>query len=438
MNIKNFRKKRYVMYLTITIIAMVTPFITINEGHIFLLSFETGKFHIFGIIFDIQELYLMPFLLIILFVGVLLLTTLIGRAWCGWLCPQTIFRTIYRDLIETKLLRLRQSINNKQKDINQNTKNKIKQIIAIIIWIVLAFIIASNFLLYFIPPRDFFNYILDIYNHKILLSFLSIIILFLIIDVIFIKENFCIYMCPYSRVQSVLYDNDTKSVIYDINRGSVIYKDDGSILNGKEISGECIDCKQCVKVCPTHIDIRKGLQLECINCLECVDACSSVMARFSKNTLIDWNSFNGLKNNTAIKYIRAKTIGYALVILIAIISIYVLISNKSTMLLNITRTSESYNILDNGNIENHYMMLFQNIDVNPHKYYLEVINNDDIKINKPNKPFIINPNEKVRKRVFLYSNNKDKKGIYPIKIKAYAIDNKDIFIIKESIFVYPK
>lgn len=438
-----FRQKRYIMYLITTIIIMGLPFITINNNQIFLLSFDKKQLHILGIVFDMQELYLMPFLLIMLFVGIFLLTTLAGRAWCGWACPHTIFRVIYRDIIETKILKLRKSIDNKQKNPDLSLwQNKIKKVIGVIIWAFLSFLAASNFLLYFVPPSDFFNYLADYNNHKILLGFIIAIATFLTLEIIFVQENFCIYVCPYCRVQSVLYDNDTKTVMYDVNRGSKVYDANGVALNKKEISGECIDCQKCVRVCPTHIDIRKGLQLECINCLECADACSSVMGKLNKISLVRWSSANSIKTNSNIKYFRGKTIGYILVLIVALSIAIFLSLNKSTMLLNINRSSEAYKILENGEIENHYLMLFQNTDNKAHKFYFRITDNDNIKIRQPKEEFEIKAGGKIRKRVYLYTlenyNTESSDKIVPITIEAYATDDENIKITKKSIFVYPQ
>lgn len=438
-----FRQKRYVMYIITTIIIMGLPFIKINGNQVFLLSFDKKQLHILGIVFDMQELYLMPFLLIILFVGIFLLTTLAGRAWCGWACPHTIFRVIYRDIIETKILGLRKSIENKQKQPDLSSfQNKIKKVIGIILWAALSFIAASNFLLYFVPPSDFFAYLNDFNNHKVLLGFIIAITTFLTLEIIFVQENFCIYVCPYCRVQSVLYDNDTKTIIYDTNRGSKVYDKNGKALSKDEISGECIDCHKCVRVCPTHIDIRKGLQLECINCLECADACSSVMGKLNKISLVRWSSINSIDNNSKVRYFRGKTIGYILVILIALFVAIFLSLNKSTMLLNINRSSESYKILENGEIENHYLMLFQNTDNKPHTFYFRILDNDDINIRLPKESFEIKAGGKMRKRVYLYTlknnNTESSDKIIPITIEAYATDDKNIKITKKSIFVYPQ
>ncbi|RUM64720.1 MAG: cytochrome c oxidase accessory protein CcoG, partial [Sulfurimonas sp.] len=284
---KPFRYKRYYFYIFVTVMLLVTPWITIDGNHLFLLSFDKLKLHLAFIQFDMQELYLMPFLLMLLFIGIFGMTVLGGRVFCGWVCPQTIFRVIYRDLIETKLVGLRKRIKNKQQEPDMSKpENKVKKAIAVCIWIVLSFIAASNLMWYFVPPEDFFTYLQNPGDHMILFGTILVTVAFLVYDIVLLKENFCIYVCPYSRVQSVLYDDDTVMAIYNPHRGGNIYDEHKAkqfttqqALLAANADAECTACESCVTVCPTHIDIRKGLQLECINCLECVDACTTVMGK---------------------------------------------------------------------------------------------------------------------------------------------------------------
>ena len=237
LKIHQYFKRRYWVYFAATLIIFCVPFIKINGNQIFLLSFDHKQLHLFGVAFDMQELYLMPFLLILMFLMIFFLTTLAGRVWCGWACPQTIFRVLYRDLIETKILKLRKRIENRQLEPDMSLGiNKIKKVVAFVIWVVLALIAAANFMWYFVPPTDFFSYIQNPLEHKYLFIFWLGITAFLIADIIFIKENFCIYMCPYSRVQSVLYDNDTIMTVYDYKRGGVVFDAKGIKLWKKPLS----------------------------------------------------------------------------------------------------------------------------------------------------------------------------------------------------------
>jgi cytochrome c oxidase accessory protein FixG len=221
-----YRIKRYWAYILATIVALVLPWIKVGDNHFFLLNFDQKQLQFLFTRFDMQELYIMPFMLMLLFLGIFALTAFAGRAWCGWACPQTIFRVIYRDLLETKLLKIRKNIKNKQKEPNYN-KNRAKQIVAILIWSVLSLIAAADFMWFFVPPETFFNYLSNPSEHMVMIGFIIGVALFLIADVVFIKEDFCVYICPYSRVQSVLFDEDTIMAVYDPIRGGKIYEGHG-------------------------------------------------------------------------------------------------------------------------------------------------------------------------------------------------------------------
>lgn len=443
-----YRIKRYYGYILATILSLSIPFIKINGQHIFLLSFDKKQLHLFGTAFDMQELYLMPFLLMLLFLGIFAVTALGGRAWCGWACPQTIFRVTYRDLIESKILGLRR-IKNKQKEPNLSKgSNRLKKIIGIIIWSVLSLIAASNFMWYFVPPEDFFSYIQNPSEHMFLIIFVLAIAGFLIYDVIILKEDFCVYVCPYSRVQSVLYDNDTYQAIYSTNRGGNIYNKDKEkiIFKAKDLpneTDECTACEACVTVCPTHIDIRKGLQLECINCLECVDACTTVMGKLGKPSLVQWSSTNSIKNNIPTKILRKSTIMYTIALLIILGILFVMGGEKEYMLLNVNKTTELYKVKENKIVRNNYLLLFQNTQNKPLTYNLEVVDNPDIKI-KRFKKFTLSPGKLAKKVVILETNkvlvkNKTKDTPITITLKAYAKeDPKKVIVYRKAVFIYPR
>jgi cytochrome c oxidase accessory protein FixG len=448
--------KRYWAYLIATVIALVVPWITIGGNHLFLLSFDQKKLHLAGVAFDMQELYLMPFLLMLLFLGIFAVTAVGGRAWCGWACPQTIFRVIYRDLIETKLLGLHKRIKNKQKKPDMSkTENQIKKVVAILLWTLLSLVAAADFLWFFVPPEDFFRYLSNPSEHMMLVGMLLGTALFLVIDIVFIQEDFCVYICPYSRVQSVLYDEDTVMAVYDPIRGGDIYQGQGydrekvyeksKALLADNPNAECTTCESCVTVCPTHIDIRKGLQLECINCLECVDACTTVMGALGKPSLVRWSSEKeALRHEGKTNFFRGKVIAYAAVLLIVLITLFVMGSKKEHMLLNVNKTTRLYKVLDGGVVQNSYLFLFTNTDSKDHTYFFEIVDNDDIKIVRPTEPFKLSAGKK-KKKVVVFETSKElandtRKDVpIPVTIKAYAQEDKDnIVVTRKTVFVYPR
>jgi len=460
-----WRHKRYYMFVFATILTLVLPWIQVDGNHFFLLSFDKLKLHLAFIQFDMQELYLMPFLLMLMFLGIFGMTVMGGRVFCGWLCPQTLFRVVYRDLIETKILKLRKRIKNKQIDPDMSLgKNKAKQAAAVLIAVVLAHIAAADFMWYFVPPEDFFPYLTDYSNHWVLVGTMVGTALFLVYDIAVLKENFCIYVCPYSRVQSVLYDEHTVMALYDTTRGGHIFDEAHNKLFTKykdlvkvEPQAECNTCESCVTVCPTHIDIRKGLQLECINCLECVDACTTVMGRIGKPSLVRWSSeYETVDRKGKTKYFRPKILAYIALLLGLSVILTIMGSTKEHMLLNINKENRLYSqkLLPDGKVrvDNSYVFLLQNTENKKMTFYFEVIPpkgmEGKIIIYKPSKPFPAVPGVKKKKIVTLRTteilvDDNIKDTIIPIVIHAYALDengtrSEKVSVLRNSTFVFPK
>ncbi len=434
-----YYKKRYWTFGIITLMSLIIPWIKINGNHIFLLSFDKKELHLMGVAFDTQEFYLMPFLLMLLFLFVFFITVLGGRVWCGWACPQTIFRVIYRDLIQGALLGMRKR-RNKQKEPEGQF---VKRAVALVLWSILAFIAASNFTWYFVPPEDYLAYMQNPADHPILVGIIAIITGFLIYDVIKLKEDFCGYICPYVRIQSALYDHDTIYTIYDEKRGGKVFDGDTKLWKKPpNEEDECTGCEACVTVCPTHIDIRKGMQFECINCLECADACSKVMGKLGKKSLINWESNRSYYDSEPTQFFRFKILGYLGVMLAVTIALIIMGSNKETMLLNINKSNKIYTIKDDM-VNNDYVFLFTNTDNKAHKFYFEIEGTSGIKILRPKREFTVFPDQKLKKIVVLGTTKKvgTNEKTYtkiPLTIRAYAVDKKkEIFVERNTVFVYP-
>ena len=439
----SYSKKRYFVYTLLTLFIMLIPFITINDNHVLLLSFDKLQFHFLGSVYSVSELYVMPFLLMFLFIGIFAMTSMFGRIWCGWSCPQTIFRVIYRDLIEGTILDLRK-INNKQKDIDYNKKsNQIKKYVALILWFIITLVISSNFMLYFIPPEDFFVYIQNPADHSFMIIFILTVALFLVYDIVFMKENFCVYICPYSRIQSVLYDDNTKQVSYDFNRGGKVYENNvKSIFKVKQWSNneECTTCEACVKVCPTHIDIRKGLQVECINCLECSDACSTVMGKLNKESLINWGSTNTVINKKNVSIFTKKNLTYFVSLFLCIFLAFYFSLEKEDFLVNANKTTELYSKKENGIISNNYILTIHNTQDKDYTFDIRLLENKDFKIKRFDS-FELKAGEKTKK-IFILETTEDfeklEKKPSKISIEIFTKENEKVKVTRQIAFFYPK
>ena len=438
-----YTKKRYVTYILITIFTFILPFITIDGNHILLLSFEHLQFHFVGFAFNVNELFIMPFLLMVLFIGIFATTAMFGRVWCGWACPQTIFRVIYRDLIEGTLLDL-SNIKNKQKSADlSKASNILKKIIAVSLWSIVSIVISINFIWYFVPPEDFFAYIQNPSDHIFMILFILSVAGFLLFDILIMKESFCVFVCPYSRVQSALYDNDTKQIIYNTNRGGDIYQNgEKSILNIKQWvnNEECTTCEACVKICPTHIDIRKGMQIECINCLECSDACTAVMGKLGKKSLIEWGSTNSVLNKINNTIFSKRNITYIASIVLAIVFAVGFTKEQEPILASVNKTTKLYSLKENE-ISNNYIILINNkqdkkltFDIKLDDSRFEVKRFNPLKLSAGEKAkgvLII----KTKERLYL----SDKKNtILNIKATIFAIEDPTINIKRVLSFTNPR
>ncbi|MBX7044764.1 MAG: cytochrome c oxidase accessory protein CcoG [Ignavibacteria bacterium] len=312
-----------------------TPFIKYDGHSLFLLNFVERKFILFGVPFVPQDFYLFGIAMISIIVFVILFTVIFGRLFCGWACPQTVFLEMVFRKIEYWI----EGDASKQRKLNAEpwTGSKIfKKFSKWGIFYGISFLIGNTFLAYIIGIEELKKIVTD--NPSNHLTGLFLILLFssaFYFVFAYFREYACIYVCPYGRLQGVLLDKNSIVIAYDHKRG----EPRGKIRKAEErTAGDCIDCKMCVDVCPTGIDIRNGTQLECVNCTACVDACNSVMVKIDKpKGLIRYDSAIGIETGKKFK-ITPREIGYSIVLTILIILQVVLFSNRREIDVNILRT----------------------------------------------------------------------------------------------------
>jgi cytochrome c oxidase accessory protein FixG len=275
-----FYKYRTLVSYFLLAFLLSAPFVKINGNQFLLFNVLERKFNIFGFPFWPQDFHLLVISMIVGVVFVILFTVVFGRIFCGWICPQTIFL----EMVFRKIEYLIDGDRGKQIRLEKqpwNAEKIRKRLFKWFLFFVISFIIANVFLAYLIGGDTVINYItgnpLDNISTLISLTIFTCVFYFIFA---WFREQVCIIACPYGRLQGVLLDNKTINVAYDYVRGegekgrAKFRKNEVRKEVGK---GDCIDCKQCVVVCPTGIDIRNGTQLECVNCTACIDECDHIM-----------------------------------------------------------------------------------------------------------------------------------------------------------------
>jgi cytochrome c oxidase accessory protein FixG len=317
---KLYNYRTYVSWFLLAIM-ILAPFIKINGNQFLLFNVIERKFHIFGFPFWPQDFHLLVISLLLSVVFIILFTVVFGRIFCGWMCPQTIFM----EMVFRKFEYLIEGDRTKQIKLDKqewNAEKIRKRITKWITFFIISFIISNVFLAYIIGADEVLVYITESpFAH--LGTLINLLIFTLIFYFVFawFREQVCIIVCPYGRLQGVLLDNKSINVAYDFVRGE---GEKGRIKlrkgeNRDELGhGDCIDCKQCVLVCPTGIDIRNGTQLECVNCTACMDACDEIMdhAGFEQG-LIRYASEDDIEKKEKFKF-NARLIAYSSILTILV------------------------------------------------------------------------------------------------------------------------
>ena len=346
---KHYNNRTLVSYAFL-IVFFAMPWIKINEHPFMLLNVIERKFVLFGIGFFPQDFFLFVLAMLTFVVFIALFTALFGRLWCGWACPQTVFmEMVFRKieyLIEGDMMQ-QKMLDKREWDFYKATRKLSKHFIFFLI----AFIISNTFLQYIIGVDEWKKIVTDdLSQHKA--GFISILLFTGVFYGVYarFREQVCIVVCPYGRLQGVLLDPNSVIVGYDYKRG----EPRGKFTKSTEKKfGDCIDCHQCVQVCPTGIDIRNGTQLECINCTACIDACNSIMEKINKpHGLIRYTSENAISKGLRFK-VTKRIIGYSIVLTLLFATLITFLELRSDIETTILRTPGLlYQKTDDSHISN--------------------------------------------------------------------------------------
>ena len=359
---------RRVAALLLLVIYIALPWIPVNGFPAVFLDVQERRFHFFGLTLATQDLWIGFFLVTGLAFGLFYITALFGRIWCGWTCPYTVF-------LEQLYRRVERWIDGdgparRQLEDAPWTASKIaRRVFKHGVFILISSAIAHIFLSYFVSIKALYEMMQHSPKHHTLAFG---VVLFLTGALYFsfswFREQFCIILCPYGRLQSALIDDNSVIIGYDKKRGEPRGK--GSV---EKPAGDCINCRRCVQVCPTGIDIRNGLQLECIGCAACVDACDDVMVKLKRpKGLVRHDSFKGLQGIKT-KFVRPRTVFYTFILFVWIAAFSVAITRISPLRASVVRMGGASFYVDNGMIRNQFQLRIINKRNAASTYRIELV-----------------------------------------------------------------
>jgi len=419
----------------------LAPFIEINGQQLLLFNILERRFVLFGLVFWPQDFYLFVLATIALVVFIVLFTVVFGRLWCGWACPQTIFM----EMVFRKIEYLIEGDARRQIALNHapwTTQKIIKKILKHSLFFAISFVIGNIFLAYIIGSEQLLIIISEPPSEH-LVGFVSMILFSGVFYWVFafFREQVCTMVCPYGRLQGVLLDPNSIVVIYDFKRG----ENRGKIEKNRKRDelGDCIDCHQCVDVCPTGIDIRDGTQLECINCTACIDACNAVMKKVNFPTgLIRYSSFNGIKLSQKLRF-TPRIAGYSAVFVILFMLVSILMITRKTIDTTILRTpGVLYQETAEGFISNLYNIKIVNKTFEPRKIGLK-LKSPEGRIKLVGGDLNLEPNSVTQSALFVELPKEKLRFVRtPLQIEIYSnqkkIDNISTSFIGPDLWRTPK
>jgi len=407
------------------------PWLEYQGQQAILLDIDTQQFRIFSQTFFPQDLTLLALLLVVGCFLLFFITTWLGRIWCGYLCPQTVWMFTYiwvEEKIEgTRNQRIK--LDQKQTSFNKIIRKTAKHSI----WLLMSLLTATCFISYFIPAAQLYSDLFSLNCSEIITGWIAFFTLCTYGNAGWLREKMCIYMCPYSRFQSAMFDQDTFLVAYDKKRGETrgVRKRNDNNTN----LGDCVDCNLCVDVCPAGIDIRNGLQYECINCGACIDACDQTMKNFKyAKGLISYTSENNLAGKKT-RVFRGKILGYASLSVIFIALMVNTITSRIPLEVSISRDRTALYQLDfNDNVSNTYLIKITNKSQLKQHYSIKMNGENQGVLNLPDV-IAVNASEAVNIPVTLTLTPQEVKAkISNITFVISALKAPDVLLSKTTRF----
>lgn len=416
----------------------IVPWLQWDDRQAVLFDLPERKFYILDMVFWPQDFFYLALLLIVAALALFFVTALAGRVWCGFACPQTVWTEAFL-WIERKVEGSRPQQMKLDKQPNSFRKVRIKAT-KHFIWISFSIFTGITFVGYFSPLRelalDFFTF--D--NGPWETFWIYFYALATYGNAGWLREQVCLYMCPYARFQSAMFDPDTMIISFDKSRGLPKGPRKKTIDKADAGLGDCIDCTICVQVCPTGIDIRDGLQYQCIGCAACIDACDDVMDKMSyPKGLIRYTTENTLEGKHT-HVMRPRMVVYALILIGITIGTFYSIMMRSPIGMDVIRDRNSlFRETSEGLIENVYIIKLLNMDKQDHTYTLTVDGIEELILKKDTPEIFVESGEvvelPVRVQVDAYNL---KKRSNKITFTLNSIGHEDLSVVSDARFLGPK